>query len=117
MSEDIDRRFDEHKSILNAHSAKLLALEDADRRLSAADEKLEEDIRSLRQMMREGFAEGMERDTRNSAVLARIEDEAFKSIPGNLANQIAVHGLVWQVVGVVSAIAVAVLVAYVKLHH
>jgi hypothetical protein len=116
-TEDIASRFDKHETILIDHAAKLLALADADKRLAAVDEKLEEDIRSLRQMMHDGFAEGRERDADNAKVLARIEGEAFKSIPGSLANQIAIHGLVWQIVGVMSAVAVAVLVAYAKFHH
>jgi hypothetical protein len=116
-AEDVATRFDKHEAILIEHAARLISLAEADKRLAAVDARLEDDIRSIRQMMHDGFAEGMERDTNNAIVLARIEGEAFKSIPGNLANQIAIHGLVWQVVGVVSALAVAVLVAYAKFHH
>jgi hypothetical protein len=123
-TEDIASRFDKHETILIDHAAKLLALADADKRLAAVDEKLEEDIRSLRQMMHDGFAEGRERDAESvardaaqSVVLSRIENEAFRSVPGKMASQIALHGLVWQVVGVVAMVALTLFVAYVKFHH
>jgi len=109
--------FDRHELILIDHAEKIRALQEADRRLNEVDEKLEDDMRNLRQMMQEGFAEGRARDAENSTVLARIEREAFRSVPGNIANQISLHGLIWQVIGVVCLVAVGGFEIYARFHH
>lgn len=132
MVEEEKNMFDKHELILSDHAAKLLALEEADKRLAAVDERLEEDIRGLKQQVSDGFryqkeqSQRIERDQKEQLhrierdqkeQLHRIESEAFRSIPGNLANQIAVHGLVWQAIGVVSAIILTGMLIYVTIHR
>jgi len=109
--------FDRHELILIDHAEKLRALEEADRQSSVSIGKMEDDIVNLRQMMQEGFSAGLVRDTENSTILKRIEGEAFKSVPGNIANQISLHGLVWQIIGVVLLVAVALFGIYARIHH
>jgi hypothetical protein len=112
MAESIRYNWDRHESTLIDHAAKIKALEESNRQLALVDERLKEDIQNLRDMVKDGFADSRARDAENGVILSRIEGEAFRSVPGTLANQISIHGLVWQVIGVVSSIAVGILLVY-----
>jgi hypothetical protein len=109
--------FDRHELILIDHAEKLRALEEADRQSAASIDKLEDDIVTLRQVMQDGFSAGLVRDTENSTILKRIEEQAFKSVPGNIANQISLHGLIWQIIGVVLLITVGLFGIYARIYH
>lgn len=100
----------EHERRLNDHERRLAELAEADEKLAEIDAKLGQDITAIHARLDSGFSA-------LGTKLEHIEGEAFRSIPGTFANQIAIHSLVWQVIGVVSAGALALFVAYVKFHH
>ena len=86
----------------------LAILAENDKRLARADELLEQDIRGIRQMMLDGFGDARRMSDVQKEQLDRIEDGALKSVPEGVANQIALHTLIWQVAGVTFAVAAGI---------
>lgn len=95
MPEDINRRIDSLEKWR----------EDFQVRQAEVNSRLDADIKELKGYMRSSF-DSVHED------LSEIKEKAFSSIPNNIANQLAVHSLIWQVLGVAAAIGLVVVTLY-----